>query len=162
MSTQTQPEVPQRDATRSDRLLALTMLAIGFGAIWFGRDISPMARVFPTTMAVVLLVLSALLLCKAFIRRSHEAAHEAGSVPRRLLLVAVILVWGFTLNWLGFIASSVAGVAVLALIGHFQGWTPRRALTYGLALLATVAFFYLLFDVLLDVPLPAGTLWQRL
>ena len=153
---------PVRDTTVSDRILAIIMAAVAVGAIVSSRDISVMASVFPRTIAVVLLILSLILLVKAFVVRSWAASHEGGHVGRRLWLVGIILAWAFTLNWLGFLTSSLFGTVALTLVAHFHEWDTRRALIYGLSLLATIGFFYGLFAILLDVPLPEGVLWRNL
>lgn len=151
-----------RDTTASDRILATIMAVVAVGAIVFSRDISAMASVFPRTIAALLLLLSLILLVKAFTVRSHDARPEGGSVGRRLALVGIILAWAFALNSLGFLVSSLLGTIALTVVAHFHEWTTKRALIYGLAILAIIGFFYGLFALLLDVPLPDGVLWRNL
>ncbi len=151
-----------RDTTTSDRILAFVMAAVAVGAIVASREISAMASVFPRTIAALLLLFSLVLLAKTFTVRSHTARPEGGSVGRRLALVGIILAWAFALNPLGFLASSLLGTVALTVVAHFHEWNTKRAFIYGLSILAIIGFFYSLFALVLDVPLPDGTLWRNL
>ena len=158
----TEMNAPQVDARRSDRVLASIMIVIALGALWFSRDMSIMASVFPRTIAVLLLCFSVALLVRAFIARPRMPKPQPGSVGRRLGLIGVMLAWSFSLKWLGFIAASTLAAAALALLAHYHGWTFKRAMAYGLVLAGIIAFFYTLFAILLNVPLPVGLLWRGL
>ena len=151
-----------RDTTTSDRILAIVMATVGVGAIVASSEISAMASVFPSTIAALLLLFSLILLAKTFKVRSHTVRPEGGSVARRLALVGIILAWAFALNPLGFLASSLLGTIALTVVAHFHDWNTKRAFIYGLSLLAIIGFFYSLFALVLDVPLPDGTLWRNL
>lgn len=156
----TEMHSPRVDARRSDRCLASVMIAIAFGALWFSRDMSIMASVFPRSIATVVLIFSVALLVRAFVSRPTLPVAEPGSVGRRLGLIAVLLVWGLSLRWLGFIASSLLCAGALVWLAHYHAWTLRRVVAYALVLMAIIAFFYVLFAVVLNVPLPVGDLWR--
>lgn len=158
----TEMKSSQVDARRSDRILASIMIVIALGALWFSRDISIMGSVFPRTIATLILIFSVALLVRAFITRPRAPAAEPGSVGRRLGLIGVLLLWSFSLKWLGFIVASVLAASALALLAHYHGWTLKRAIAYGLVLAGIIAFFYTLFAILLNVPLPVGLLWRGL
>ncbi|MBZ9556742.1 MULTISPECIES: tripartite tricarboxylate transporter TctB family protein [unclassified Modicisalibacter] len=157
----TDPQTATLDARRSDRLLALVMIVIATGAIVFSRDMSIMASVFPRTIAVLLLVFSVALLIKSVVAHPRRARPEAGSVARRLGLIAVMLIWSLSLKWLGFLVASVASAALLAALAHYHAWTARRLGGYAVALGLIIGGFYILFAIVLNVPLPAGLLWRH-
>ncbi|SHE44222.1 Tripartite tricarboxylate transporter TctB family protein [Modicisalibacter ilicicola DSM 19980] len=158
----TELNAPRVDARRSDRVLASIMIVIALGALWFSRDMSIMASIFPRTIATLLLIFSVALLVRAFIARPQMPKPQPGSVGRRLGLVGVMLAWSFSLKWLGFIAASTLAAVALSLLAHYHGWTFKRAMAYGLVLAGIIAFFYTLFAILLNVPLPVGLLWRDL
>lgn len=153
---------PQIDARRSDRGLALVTIVISAGALWFSRDMSIMASVFPRTIATLVLVFSIALLVRSIVARPTRVRPEPGSVGRRLGLIGVLLLWSLSLKWLGFIVASTLAAAALAFLAHYHGWTFKRAAAYVLVLGMIIAFFYTLFAILLNVPLPVGLLWRGL
>ncbi|MGC3873403.1 tripartite tricarboxylate transporter TctB family protein [Halomonas sp. GXIMD04776] len=160
MSTET--NATQIEARRSDGILASIMIVIALGALWFSRDMSMMASVFPRTIAILLLIFSIALLARVFVTRPQMSKPQPGSVGRRLGLIGVLLLWSFSLKWLGFIVASVLSATALAMLAHYHGWTFKRAVAYGLVLAGIIAFFYTLFAILLNVPLPVGQLWRGL
>lgn len=160
MSTEISPL--QVNAERTDRILASIMIVIALGALWFSRDISIMASVFPRTIAILLLIFSIVLLIRAFLSQPKISKPEPGSVVRRLGLICVLVLWSFSLKWFGFIFASVLATVLLTLLAHYHGWTSKRAIFYGLVLTGIITFFYTLFAIILNVPLPIGLLWQGL
>lgn len=151
----------QRVSARgSDACLAIVMLGIALGALWFSNDMSIMASVFPRTIASLVLVFSAALLLRSLLGKPTRPRPEPGSVARRLGLIVVLLVWSLALKWLGFVTSSLLSATCLALLSHYHGWTPRRAAGYAVVLLLIIGLFYGLFAILLNVPLPVGLLWR--
>ncbi len=153
---------PRIDARRADRGLSLIMILISAGALWFSRDMSIMASVFPRTIATLVLFFSIVLLVRSIVARPTRVRPEPGSVWRRLGLVGVLLAWSLSLKWLGFIVASTLAAAALAVLAHYHGWTLKRVAAYALVLGMIIAFFYTLFAILLNVPLPVGLLWRSL
>lgn len=160
MKTEMPP--PRVDVRRSDRILASIMIVIACAALWFSRDMSIMGSVFPRTVATLVLVFSSVLLVRSFVVRPRAPAAEPGSVGRRLGLIVVLLLWSLSLKWLGFIAASVLSATALVLLAHYHAWTLKRAAGYGAVLALIIAFFYTLFAILLNVPLPVGLFWRGL
>ncbi|SDM09038.1 Tripartite tricarboxylate transporter TctB family protein [Modicisalibacter muralis] len=156
----TEMHSPRIDARRSDRCLASIMIAFALGALWFSKDMSIMGSIFPRAVAIMVLIFSVALLVRAFVSRPTLPVAEPGSVGRRLGLIAVLLVWGLSLRWLGFIASSLLCAGALVWLAHYHAWTLKRVMAYALVLIAIIAFFYTLFAVVLNVPLPVGDLWR--
>ena len=85
---------------------------------------------------------------------------EAGSWPRRVGLVILMLGGTLAMPWAGFILSSFVTFAVLALIAMYEPWTKMRLLVFPLVGIGVIIGFYFLFGVLLRVPLPAGVLFD--
>lgn len=153
---------PLQDARRINLVLAIATIALAAGALWFSRDMSIMASVFPRTIGALLLLFGVMLLIGAVMTHPQLERPATGHWPRRLSLIAIVLAWSLTLKWLGFLATSLAFSALLAVVAHFDHWSGRRILTYGATLLVIIAAFYGLFAWLLNVPLPAGRLWRVL
>lgn len=151
---------PEIDARRTDCWLASVVMVFAFGALWFSKGMSVMGSIFPRSVAIMMLIFSIALLVRALVAHPRLPAAERGNTGRRLGLVAVLLVWGLSLRWLGFIASSLLCAGALVWLAHYHAWTSRRVLAYALVLIAIIAFFYALFAVLLNVPLPVGDLWR--
>lgn len=116
----------------------------------------PDSYVFPMAICVVMIAL-----CIAFIvwnlLRPHkdvEAGAGAGSTPRRVGLVVLMLVSAFLMPYIGFLPAGFGVFAALMALAMFEPWTVKRVLTYGLICIAIVSGFYFVFDVLFLVPLP--------
>ena len=86
--------------------------------------------------------------------RSGASAPADGSNLRRFLLMAVMLGWSFSLEWLGFLPASAAAQAALLLIAQHVRWTFKKALTYGVSTAFVLLALYALFKHALQVPLP--------
>lgn len=172
----------QSSATRfripRDVWIGLAALALG---VWYWRaagdiPISPLdgvvnAAALPRMLAVAMIVFSVLLILRAllveamFLRAARRAAAPGGldrpeeeglSFTRNQHLkaagvVAIGIVYLLILPWLGYVPS------VILLIAGMSVYIGARAGLYTLGVAAAVAgAFYLLFVVLLDIPLPAG------
>jgi len=144
---------------RHDRIaggvLALIGLATGMEATTF--DVAFMTdpvgpKALPALVAVILFSAGAGVFTRPRIRVELPPAATA----RRMALAGLaFLAYGLLLPWLGFFLSTSLVVTVLGLL--FGG--PRRGSTIaGVSLAATL---WLLFVVLLSLPLPIGDLWIR-
>lgn len=143
-------------------VVAAALLAL-FGALVI-RETGTYAdfdsAVFPRTVAIVMVALSIgyiVLWLAGFVRPTPPS--EPGSWPRRIGLVAAMLAAAFAMPWTGFIASSLALFAALAVLAMYERWTTARLIIYPLIGVAIVVGFYVLFGQLLRVPLPAGQLF---
>lgn len=139
----------------SDRLTGLVLLAVaviygvtagGYEAT-IGDPLGP--AVFPLVLAFPLGVLSVYLL----FRPDPEPGWARGrALLRQGVALAVFVAYALVLEPLGFIVTTVLAVTAL---GWLLGARPWQAAAVGLAI-ALVLF--VLFDVLLTLPLPAGVL----
>lgn len=119
--------------------------------------------VFPRTVAVAMIVFSVLLIALNLIRPesgSGEKSPPGASTPRRVSLVAAMLVSTLLMPWLGFLVSGFAAFLSIMIIAMHDRWTRFRMLVYPLVCAGFVVGFYFLFAELLLVPLPVGTLFE--
>lgn len=148
-------------SARAEFLLPLLFIAMSALCIWQGRDMSQLGAVFPTTIAAVTLAAGVLRLGQLALRGvCSNAARQRGSTPRRVLLVLAMTAWALVMPWAGFLLAGLASFVTLMLIAQHEPWTPRRLLGHLITGAVLVAFFYGLFAVLLNVPLPVGKWWM--
>lgn len=112
--------------------------------------------VFPMAICVVMIVL-----CISFIvwnllkpHLDKGATAKPGSTPRRVGLVALMLISALLIPYVGFLPAGLGVFAALMGIAMFKPWTWKRAVTYALICVAIVTGFYVVFDVVFLVPLP--------
>ena len=146
-------EASRRDIPGMAYALAFSVLG-GF-ALYFTDDMSTLGAVFPQTIASALIIFSLAYITQNLVSPGsvHPVSGE-GSWARRGLLIAVMLVWVLSLNWLGFIAAGVLGFIGMILVGNYDAWSLRRVLVYALVSALIIGGFYTLFAVVLNVPLP--------
>ncbi len=114
------------------------------------------SSVFPRTVSIVLMVISALVALVSFLggRRNDGESVPGGSWPRRLLLPLVMLGPVLLMKAIGFLPAMLVMFAALLLVANYDDWTPRRAVIYLASGAGVVGAFYLVFRYWLQVPLP--------
>ena len=152
-----------RDTATSDTggaVVSAVLIAVACLVIWDTLSYSdPDSAVFPRTFAGVMIAASAAYIVAWLLGRTKAGqAPETGSTPRRVLLVAVMLAGTLAMPWIGFIAASLPVFGALTLIAMYDPWTRFRVLVYPLIGIAVVMGFYILFQHVLQVPLPVGRL----
>ena len=150
-------ERPARDV--ASLLSAGGFIVVGVLALYYTRDMTPLGSVFPRTIASAMIIFSVIYIVWRFFK-SHVGVEPPapGSIPRRLLLVVVMVAWALLLNRIGFLVTSVVAALALLLVANWDRWTPRRAIVYALSTLALVVGLYAVFAFGLKVPLPTGAL----
>jgi putative tricarboxylic transport membrane protein len=137
----------------SDRLAGLVLLGL---AVWYGltaRGFEAMIgdplgpAVFPMVLAVPLGLLSLYLVARP--DPEPDWARGRSLLKQGLALVAFVA-YAYLLEPLGFLVATALGTAVL---GALLGARPRHAAATGVA---TALVLFVLFDILLGLPLPAG------
>ena len=131
-------------------------------AFWFSIDeeITRLSIMFPKAMIGIMALISALLLFKGFLKAERMELFNVGSNRRVIITGLLFFAWGIAISYLGFFVSSV--LAILAQVCYLA--SARRRLTLPSVALwlviaaSEVAFFYLIFTRLLQVPLPEGIL----
>ena len=162
----------QASCSRASEYLLPTLFVAGAAlCLWETREMSQLGAVFPAVISLVVIVAGLLRLGQLGLRgvvANHERGSDSssdpssdpsagsGSTPRRLALVGIMLAWALALPWLGFLLTGLASFVGLMVVAQYRRWHPRRLAGYLLTGAVLVAFFYVLFALVLNVPLPAG------
>lgn len=140
----------------NDRILGIAALALAAFMTWAGWGIeAPFAyepvgpRAFPLLLALIIGLCGLRLAYKG---GNAVEPNPAGANGRIALMVVFAAAYAFLFQWLGFIiATALMTVFVGRLFGG--GWVKC-----ALGGIVMSAFFYVLFDKVLDVVLPGGLL----
>ena len=160
----------QASCSRTSEYLLPTLFVAGAAlCLWETREMSQLGAVFPAVISLVVIVAGLLRLGQLGLRgvvANHERGSDsssdpssdpsAGSTPRRLALVGIMLAWALALPWLGFLLTGLASFVGLMVVAQYRRWHPRRLAGHLATGAVLVAFFYALFALVLNVPLPAG------
>ncbi|MGD1878719.1 MAG: tripartite tricarboxylate transporter TctB family protein [Kiloniellaceae bacterium] len=159
-----------RDLAGSDLAgsdLAGSLIAAGFvllGALawWDTTDMAdPDSYVFPRTVILLMMGLSLLLILRNVIRGGGQHhISTAGSWPRRIGLVAAMLAGALAMPLVGFLPAGAVVFLAIMLLAMFDPWVGHRRWIFPLVGLAVVVGFYVLFSVVLRVPLPVGSFFD--
>lgn len=144
-------------------IVAGLFIALGAAVMIESRSMTALGAVFPIAIASTMIVVSVVLIVRNLVlglRGSRSAAAgEAGSVVRRVLLVAVMAGWIALLPVLGFFTASLIGYFAAMAVATWERLSLGELallLVIGLGILA--GFTLLMADVLL-IPLPRGILF---
>ena len=151
-ATGTRPAAPGHDIAGA--VGSAIAIALGTAALWSAREFSSLGAVFPRTISILMILLGLLYLGMVFAGRTRRAPPLQGSRWRRGAVAAVMLAWAFLLVPLGFLGSSAAAIAALLAIANHDRWTLRTVIGYGAASAFVLGGFYVLFKLVLLVPLP--------
>ena len=118
----------------------------------FGAAARPGAGFYPVIVAVFAIVVALAATASAYRRAPGTAAIELDAASRRRVVISVVALVAFclALPWIGY---PVAALAFVTVILRYLGGRWTTALLTGVL---SAAGSYVLFAVLLDVPLPRG------
>lgn len=145
----------------ADRALGLVCLILAAGMAWLARGYeAPISYepVGPAAFPLLLAGLMAALSLWLIVRPAPQGAEAEGepligpATTKVLALVGVMLVYAVLFQWLGFI---VATALMTVPVARVFGGTWRQSVIAGVALGVS---FFLIFDRVFDVILPAGLL----
>lgn len=110
------------------------------------------ARFMPTVTLVAIAILLVILLVESFkpYGEGEKAAKAPEDLKSALLFLAVIGIAVFLIRYLGFAVGAFIGECGCLMLMH---WKPLKSILFSLV---TVAGIVLLFQFLLNVPLPTG------
>jgi len=112
------------------------------------------SKVFPRAAAIVLIICASASLIFGLIKPTAEEGFGHGSWWRRILLVITMLITCLAMPYLGFLAASAIAFAGGLIAAMHDQWTKKKLLLYwGSGALIMIAF-YVLFKMVLQVPLP--------
>jgi hypothetical protein len=151
-------------------IAAVVFILLGLWVLQQSRSMTAMGSVFPTAIAIAMIVFSiALLITNLRPRKSvrdgatvpEEAIRPgtAESTPRRLALVGILVAWALLLPVIGFLVTSLVAFLAILVTANYDSWTARRAIGFIAGSVVVVAAFYLLLVEVLQVPMPAGLLF---
>lgn len=154
-------------ASTRDRFGSILMLAV-VASLWAQRDyMTPYGGIFPDIVmeitAGVLVVTLALSFTRyAAMKEDTEKKGKKGNTNWKDMIVVggILLAWAGLLRFLGFALTGILGFGS---ISWYLGGMPRDIKDVGRCLLIGVAIVILMvvvFQRLLDVPLPPGTLFE--
>lgn len=133
---------------------SVLLIAVGAAALFYSAEFSDLGAVFPRAIGGLLVGLGCLYIVLVALGRTRASGALEGSHGRRLGVAAVMLGWAFALPSLGFLASSAIAFALLLVLAQHDRWTPRTAMLYGAAGAVVLVGLYVLFKMVLQVPLP--------
>ncbi|MBE0496185.1 MAG: tripartite tricarboxylate transporter TctB family protein [Campylobacterales bacterium] len=141
----------------ADRLFGIFLLAVGIYVLYGGLALEvpfsydPLGpSAFPAGIGATLALLSLFVIIKP--RPMHFP--ELPTAVKTVLIVVLLLAYQLSFNFLGFILATIILVFFISKI--FKG-TTKQALGASIGVSVSV---YFIFSFLLEVPLPAGTLFK--
>lgn len=161
MPTETDSRSSGRDT--GGMLMAVVFILLAVLALW---DTTTMADsdsyVFPRAIATAMIVFSVALIVWSLVRPAPANGEvvAGASTPRRVGLVAAMLLGTALMPYVGFVLSGLAVFAAITLFAMYDPWTRFRTIVYPLVGVAIVIGFYTIFAKVLLVPLPAGPLFE--
>lgn len=142
-----------------DRLFGVFLLLLGLFFVWGGTQLEvpfsydPLGpKFFPIAAGALLSVLAVIAIIKA--KKVNFPA--SNTMIKTALIVVLLFGYQLTFDFLGFLPATAILVFFISRI--FKG-TPMQALSAAIGVSTSV---YLIFNVLLDVPLPIGTIFNSL
>jgi putative tricarboxylic transport membrane protein len=144
-----------RQADLSTSLVALTLAGIAAVAVWQAREFSTFGSIFPIVIGITLFFSS----LGVFVRALKYGApakeqRSASGIRNSLTLIAILIAWAATLEWIGFLVTSWFAFVGLALLANGDKPTLRRTIVYCVVGCVVIGGVYLLFQHLLNVRLP--------
>jgi 4-amino-4-deoxy-L-arabinose transferase-like glycosyltransferase len=144
---------------RTDRISALVLLSVSIYFFIESEKFSPLSRLFPRVVLIILAGLAALLFILSFRRKKEGEAFDSAAfrhIPS-LMALALMVAWGLLIPVLGFLVTSL--IFFPAITVYLDRAAPRRKKLGRIALAAAVTVvFYFFFTKVLYVPFPEGLL----
>ncbi|MCW9079591.1 MAG: tripartite tricarboxylate transporter TctB family protein [Gammaproteobacteria bacterium] len=159
----TDSDAKQRPRDVPGMLMAVVFIFVAAFALWDTTNMADSdSYVFPSAVAIAMIVFSIALIVWNLIypSGSNGETMPGASTPRRVALVAAMLISTALMPYLGFLISGVAAFAAIMLIAMYDPWTRYRKIVYPLVCVGVVVGFYTMFAKVLLVPLPAGLLFE--
>jgi hypothetical protein len=159
----TDSDAKQRPRDVPGMLMAVVFILVAAFALWDTTNMADSdSYVFPSAVAIAMIVFSIALIVWNLVYPSggNGETMPGASTPRRVALVAAMLISTALMPYLGFLISGVAAFAAIMLVAMYDPWTPYRKIIYPLVCVGVVVGFYTMFAKVLLVPLPVGLLFE--
>lgn len=150
-------------------VVAALFIALGVVLIRQTGSLSPMGSVFPITIAVAMIVFSALLIVRNVVIGARaapagapeepEAEDLRRTMPRRIAFFAAMALWIAALPVVGFFVTSLAGFFVVMAIALHERMPLREAVLMVVMGVIVVSGFYTVMREVLLIPMPRGLLF---
>jgi hypothetical protein len=137
-------------------LAAIFILIAGIFLIESRNLVDSDSYVFPVAICTAMIAFSIIFIVWNLLKPhpDKEATLVPGSTPRRIGLVALMLLSALIMPYVGFLPAGIGVFAALMVLAMFEPWTWKRAITYVVVCVAVVTGFYVIFDIIFLVPLP--------
>ncbi len=155
-------EPPARRRDVPGMIFAAAFIALGALMLLGAQGMSPLGSVFPTTIALALIVSSVALIVLGVAGRSApsaEAPREEDGAWRRIALGAAMMAWVILLPRIGFFVTGLAAFLAIMLIADHDRPPARTWLLWAGAGAAIVAGFWWIMANVLLLRMPAGLLF---
>ena len=144
-------------------VMALVFILLAAVSLW---DTTTMADadsyVFPRAIAIAMILFSIALIVWNLVRPVPDNGETVAgaSTPRRVGLVAAMLISTAMMPYLGFVLSGLAVFGLIMWFAMYDPWTRFRLIVYPLVGIGIVIGFYTIFAKVLLVPLPTGLVFE--
>ena len=133
------------------------LVVFGSGALAAGGDWTTRSWIFPSLLSAGLIIVGVLLIVIGVVKRDEQKRQRSGSPVDALAFAAALIAYFAVLAILGYVVATVLlawGLSVW--LGARRDWLSLLRKLIGCVV--GVVVLYVLFGVLLNVPLPSGVL----
>lgn len=143
----------------TNRIIALGLVATAATLLPYTDKFPGAAADFPRLVLWVIIALAALMMARTFLAKlapvtTAEGEQSLSRMIRPLCAFAATVVAVLIMRFIGFYpAVALLGFALMGILG------AERPLVFGITMLGLLVFVYVLFQLLLGVPLGQTRLW---
>lgn len=112
------------------------------------------SKVFPQTVAIILIVCASISFVMRFIKPSDEGGFGQGIWWRRVLLILTMVLTCLAMPVVGFLPAGIIAFAGGLIAAMHDRWTLVNIIIYCGSGVIVMVMFYTLFKFVLHVPLP--------
>lgn len=143
----------------SDILASLSFTILGIFIIYEVRSFTLLGAVFPKYVSYIMIISSlSYILISIFIGSGKKIVLK-GNNRKRILIFLIMLGWAFSINYIGFLLSSLIFYSLSILVSNHERFDIKKTLINILIGIALVIFIYFIFNNILNVPLPTAKIF---
>lgn len=144
---------------KNDLIACLFFLLLGIWVVYQTEEFTFLGSVFPKVVAYVMIACSILYVLISYFFGWDKVSSLRGSTVKRFLIYLVIVAWAISINYLGFLISSLVFYFLSLLISGGDDLTVKKAFLYMVYGGFFIAVMYFIFVNVLSVPLPNSKLF---